>query len=83
MKSLWNYIENKNWKAETKYFAALAAVMTLSGLAGLAVWVVLHALFATAPVFIFCFIGYPAVISCYIAILYLFRHEFQTGVPQE
>lgn len=83
MKNLWSYIEEKNWNEDKKYAVTLLIVSALAALAGLALWLLIGIRVFSAANLAVCFVGYPVLIATYVAILYLFRHEFQTGVPQE
>ncbi len=83
MKNLWSYIEDKNWNEDTKYAVILLIISALAAAAGLALWLLVGIWVFSAPNLAVCFVGYPVLIAMYVAILYLFRHEFQAGVPQE
>jgi amino acid transporter len=79
MNALWSYIDKKNWKAEKKYKAVLKIAGIAGALAGLCIWALVRNWAFTSLDWMFCFIGYPAIISCLIAILYLYNHSFHNG----
>lgn len=76
MKKLWNYIDKKNIKATTKYKFAFFIIVLLSGLLGYILWLIFRNFGLSSGAWMFCFIGYPVLISFYITVLYAYNHEF-------
>lgn len=82
MRFIWNNIENKNWEASTKYKTVLWITGMISGLISLILWGFVQMWTLKTLDWMVCFIGYPVVISCYVMLLYCYRHEFHDGQPQ-
>ncbi len=76
MKNFWTHIEEKNWNAGKKYRVALLSLGTLYALAGFAVWLIIRIWALSSWNWMFCFIGYPVVISWIVVFLYSCSHDF-------
>lgn len=83
MKNLWTWIDNKAWKATTKFKAALLILGILYALAGFSVWLVISIWMLSTPDWMLCFIGYPVVVSWFTVYFYFLRHGFHNGAPSE
>ncbi len=79
MKNIWMYIDRKNWEAGKKYRVLLLILGLLYMLCGLAAWLIIRTRAFSSIDWMFCFIGYPVVISWITAFLYTSRHEFHNG----
>lgn len=79
MNKLWTFIEEKNWHAETKYRVAILILGTLCALAGLAAWLIVRIWVLSSLKWLFCFMGYPVVISWLVVFLYACNHELHDG----
>ncbi|MCR4674199.1 MAG: hypothetical protein K5675_04245 [Lachnospiraceae bacterium] len=79
MKKLWNYIDNKNLKAKTKYMLAFLIVESAATLFGILLWLVFRLFGYSSGGWLFCLIGYPVMITFYVTVLYLYGHEFHNG----
>lgn len=79
MKNVWTYIGKKNWPATTKYKVAFLILGTLYALAGFATWLIIRMWALSTLDWMFCFIGYPVVISWLVVFLYSCNHDFHDG----
>ncbi len=76
MNRLWNFIDHKNWPVRTKYTAACVILGTLSAFAGFALWSIVRIWVLNSWDWMFCFIGYPVVISIFALVFYAGSHDF-------
>ncbi len=79
MKKIWNYIDEKNMPARSKYQLAGVILGSLFSFTGMMIWLIIRNFFLSSPKWLFCFIGYPLVISLLIVFFYGCRHEFHEG----
>lgn len=79
MKYLWTYIDEKNWRAETKFQVTLFILGILFALIGLVVWLVIRTWILSTWDWMICFIGYPIVLSWFFVFLYSCNHDFHDG----
>lgn len=79
MKTLWTYIDSKDWQAESKYRFTLTILGILFALAGLILWLIIRPWILSTLDWMLCFIGYPIVISWFVVVIYSFRHDFHSG----
>lgn len=70
MKSLWTYIERKNWNADTKYRVAILILGALFALAGFAAWLIIRIWALSTLDWMICFIGYPAAFAPLVVLLH-------------
>lgn len=81
MKHLYNYLENTNFRATTKFRLFLLIEALLYGLGGFAVWGIIQ-LFALRSVeWMICFIGYPIIFSWFLVFVYTLNNDFTDGMP--
>lgn len=80
MKYIWNQMENKKWKAETKAKAFQWISVILFGIIGLLLWGIVQIWTLKTLDWMFCFIGYAMVISWLSAIIYTFNYDFHDGI---
>ena len=76
MNTLWTYIDDKKWRAKTKYNVILLILGSLFGLAGFCVWLVVRNWAFSTIDWMLCFIGVPVLVSWYIVVFYSCRHVF-------
>lgn len=76
MEKLWKYIENKAWKAETKYLIILLIPSMLAALVGGIVWSILQNWFLSSWDFLVCFATCPAMLTWLLTYFYCCKHEF-------
>ena len=81
MRYLWNYIEDKNWKAGTKYRAFLWVLGFIFGVIGLILWSFVQLWTLKAMEWMICFVGYPVILSWFVVFLYSCNHDFHDGRP--
>ncbi len=79
MKAIWNYLDEKNWKRNTKYGLMQLLLGTVSAAAGFVLWLFLRKWAFSGTEWMICFIGYPLILSCVTVFLYESRHEFHDG----
>ncbi len=79
MKSLWNYIEDKNWKAENKYKAAFFIMGSVFAFIGLFIWLIVSRWVLDSPAWAACFMGYPAMLSLFFGFVYAADNQFHDG----
>ncbi len=79
MKKLWIYIDKTDLNADAKYRLACAILASASALLGLLIWLVLRNWVLSDTQWMFCFIGYPAIISTLVVFFYGCNHEFHDG----
>lgn len=79
MRYIWDNIEKKNWRAENKYKAALLILGILFGMAGLIIWGVVQIWALRSFGWMFCFVGYPVVLSWIVVLFYSGKHDFHDG----
>lgn len=79
MKYVWNYIENKNWKTNTKYNAFLWTSGILSALLGFIIWNIIKIWTLNTWDWMLLFTGYPGIVAWYLAAFYCFNHSFPEG----
>lgn len=79
MQHLWTYLQQKPWRATTKYRLALFLFSVLSGLLGLACWLLIRLFALDSWDWMACFIGYPVVASWVGVFLKSCQCEFQDG----
>lgn len=80
MKTLWTYIDNKDWRAKTKYNVILLILGSMFGLAGFCVWLAVRNWTFSTIDWMLCFIGLPVLLSWYIVVFYSCRHEFSDRI---
>ncbi len=77
MNVLWKRIKRWDATKEKKNGLYLSARTLLHALIGALIWFLIGQWFLEHPVWVICFIGYPAVLSgLFGGILYLYQHEF-------
>ncbi len=79
MKSIFEYIDSKNWEAPVKCRAALWLAAAAGAAAGLVVWLLLRTWILPTVDWMLCFIGYPMLISWVVIFIYLCNHPFSDG----
>jgi len=79
MKKLWNYIDRKNLTIDEKFKIACAIIGFISGFIGFIIWLLVRFWALDTIMWLFCFIGYPVVISFIFTFIYGCRHEFHNG----
>ncbi len=79
MKKVWNYIDGKNWKRDTKYRLMQLILGTISAAAGFVLWLILREWAFSGGEWMICFVGYPLLISCVTVFIYESRHELHDG----
>ena len=79
MNYIWRNLENKNWKAATKYRVLLWILGTIFGVTGLILWFLVRIWALNSLDWMFCFIGYPVIISWFSVVFYSFNHDFHDG----
>ena len=77
MKTLWTYIEEKNWKRETKYRAFTWIFAALAACIGFCVWMILRRWVLSTWDWMVCFLIYPVILSWFAVFLYSCRHTFR------
>ncbi len=82
MKSLWTFLEEKNWKASSKFRAFLLIEALIFGLIGFAVWGVVQFFALSSIDWMICFIGYPVIASWFIVFVYTMNRDFSDGLPE-
>ena len=82
MKSIWNYLEEKDWKASTKFRAFLFIEALICGLIGFAVWGVIQFFALSSIDWMICFIGYPVIFSWFAVFIYTTNNDFTDGLPE-
>lgn len=83
MKYIWNNIEDKNWKAATKYKAILLFLGIIFGSMGLILWGFVQIWAFKTLDWMVCFIGYPVIMSWFVVLYYSCNHDFHDGCPLE
>lgn len=81
MKYIWNKIEDKKWKAATKYRAFLWVLGIISGAIGLILWGFVQIWTLKTLDWMVCFVGYPVIISWFVVLLYSCNHDFHDRRP--
>ena len=76
MKFLWNWLDQRNWRASAKYRMALLVLSVLFGLGGALVWAIVQLWTLKTVDWLICFVGYPVVISWWLGIVYAYNHSF-------
>ncbi len=79
MKTLWRYIDERTWSAETKYRMVMLASCAAAAVAGLVFWLIVRMWVLSTVDWMLCFIGYPAVVTYFLVFLYGVDHEFHDG----
>lgn len=79
MRTLWTYLDGKNWQAGTKYKIILLLLGTVFALTGFAVWLIIRIWTLSTWDWMICFIGYPVVISWFAVFFYSCKHSFHSG----
>ncbi|MDO4487850.1 MAG: hypothetical protein Q4B67_02000 [Eubacteriales bacterium] len=79
MNRILQYIDSRDWKANKKYKVAMAVVGTIFGILGLIAWLLIRPFALSTIDWMFCFIGYPALVACFVLAVYSCTHEFHTG----
>lgn len=79
MKNLWNYIDNKNWKAENKYRALFFIMGTVFAAIGFFTWLIVSRWVLDSPEWAVCFAGYPVVFSLFWGFVYTADAQFHDG----
>ena len=73
---LWNHIEHLNLRAENKFRLFRIIPGIAAGVIGLLLWLVIQNWCLKTRDWMICFIGYPVIITWFIAIFYSCRHDF-------
>ena len=76
---LWDHIEQLNLKAENKFRLFRATLEIPAGLIGLLLWFFIRIWCLETLDWMICFIGYPIIITWFIAVFYSCRHDFRDG----
>ncbi len=77
MRTIWNKLNNMNMRIHTKNTLFLTLMVTLCGMAGGLIWMILGRHFCMGLLWFLCYIGYPAVFIGLIGgTLFLYKHEF-------
>ena len=79
MKTLWSFIDKKDWRAETKYRIMFLVLGALFGITGFLLWLVISNWVLAGWDWMFCFVGYAVIISYLTVFLYACNHEFHNG----
>ena len=79
MRSIWDFFERRNWRAETKYKALLWLLSMVFGLAGALVWGIVQIWALKTADWLICFVGYPVILSWLLVVFYSGRHDFHNG----
>lgn len=79
MNRLWIYIDSKKWQEATKYKIILIILGSLFGLIGCILWLIVRSFVFSSPKWLFCFVGYPIIISWVVVLIYSGRHDFHDG----
>lgn len=79
MKTIWSFIEAKNWLAEKKYRAVAVILTVISAAAGLAAGILFHFLFRSSMEWMLCFAGYPVAAAWVYLFFYSCMHRFHDG----
>ncbi len=79
MNTLWTYIDQKNWTAQTKYIVISLLCGLLYALAGFVIWLVIRTWALSTADWMLSFIGCPFVIAWIVTYLHTCRHELHDG----
>ena len=79
MKSLWNYIDQKNWTEGSKYRITLIILSILFSTAGLLTWLVIRIWALQTFDWMLCFVGYPILIAILVLFFYSINHQYHDG----
>ncbi len=71
MKILWEYIDRKDWNLDTKYRFIFFIFAIIAGLIGFVAWLIVRNWALSSLEWMFCFIGYPVIISFPIVFIYI------------
>lgn len=63
MKRLWKFVNQKSWRAETKFLAASLILGVLFALLGYGLWLAIRPWIFSTRSWMICFAGYPAVFA--------------------
>lgn len=76
MKLLWDWLDQRTWRAAAKYRMALLLLSVLFGLGGALVWSIVQIWTLKTTDWLICFVGYPVLVSWYLGIVYGYNHCF-------
>ena len=79
MMKLFTCIDSINLKAEHKFTLFRIVLVLLSAVLGLLMWLLIHSRILSAPDYMICFIGYPAIAAWIVSVLYCYNHTFHDG----
>ena len=79
MKHIFNWIDTMDFQENTKLHLAFWFVCSIAGLSGAALWYIVQLWYLRSWDWLICFIGYPAVISWIVVLLYSYTHSFHNG----
>jgi len=78
MKYLWNAINKLGIRRKAKNTLFIWSVITIGILLGTLAWITVGRLYLPGFEWLFCFMGYPAMILGYFAgVVYIYNHEFK------
>ncbi len=76
MKQLWQWIERKSWKRNSKYQVFTLLCALISAMLGLILWGLISPFAFSSLDWMICFLGYPVVCSFFLVFFYASRHPF-------
>lgn len=77
MKKIWSIVNHLEWKPENKRRLFLFFMIMFSNVCGALLWLTIGRVLLPEYVWLYCFMGYPAVLIGYFGgIIYLYNHEF-------
>ncbi len=79
MKRLWQYLDQKQWSAKTKYKAAFFLLAVRYALTGFFAWLIIRQWALSTWDWMICFIGYPVCIAFFVVAVYGGNHCFHNG----
>ncbi|MCR4902654.1 MAG: hypothetical protein K6A23_07340 [Butyrivibrio sp.] len=79
MNKLWNYVDKKNLKAIAKF--RYACILTGAGalFTGFFIYLIINIFYPLGFEWLFCFMGYPFLLSLITVFIYSCKHEFHNN----
>ncbi len=79
MRTLWAYLDKKNWQAQTKFKCASWILGIMGAFIGFLLWYVILSRFLPGIEWLLFFVMFPVILSWFIAFFYSCRNDFHDG----